>query len=242
MTDSFGWLSRVRAPVLVSYATFVFIGVYAGAGGVLLLAQMNSYGVDRATIGITFFTNSAGFVLAGLSNGALMQRFGIRMALAVGGGAFGLAGLYIATRPPFAAFVAVQLVIGYGSGVLESVLNTYITSMPSATSLLNRLHAFFGVGALLGPVLAAWIVSFTSWTVVWLVLTVTCVPLTAGFLAAYPGPAPTWPAVAASESRAQPPEPGTHSADTGTRATEEHGSPAGRLLAAALRDPGVLCG
>ena len=178
---------------------------------------------------------SAGFVLAGLTNGALMQRFGIRMALAVGGGAFVLAALYIATRPPFAAFAAVQLLIGYGTGVLESVLNTYITSMPSATSLLNRLHAFFGVGALLGPVLAAWIVSFDSWTVVWLILAATCVPLTAGFLVAYPGPAPTWPAAAA-------PKPGARPADTGTRAAEEPGSPAGRLLVATLRDPGVLCG
>jgi fucose permease len=235
VTDSFGRLGRVRAPVLVSYAAFVFIGLCAGAGGVLLLAQMNGYGVDRATIGITFFTNSAGFVLAGLTNGALMQRFGVRMALALGGAAIAAAGLYIATRPPFVAFVAVQVVIGYGIGVLESVLNPGIASMPKATSLLNRLHAFFGVGALLGPVIAAWIVSFGSWTVVWLVLALTCVPLTAGFLVAYPGPAPTWPAVAASEPGAQP-------ADTGTRAAKEAGSPAGRLLVATLRDPGVLCG
>jgi fucose permease len=241
VTDSFGWLSRVRTPVLVSYAAFVFIGVSAGAGGVLLLSQMNGYGVDRATIGITFFTGSAGYVFAGLSNGALMQRFGIRMALAVGGGAIAAAGLYIATRPPFAAFVAVQLVIGYGTGVLDSVLNTYIASLPGATALLNRLHAFFGVGALLGPVLAAWIVSFAPWTLVWLVLGVTCIPLTAGFLIAHPGPAPTWPA-ATPEPGAQAPEPGTQPAEPGTRTPEEPGSPAGRLLAAALRDPGVLCG
>ncbi len=228
MTDSFGRLSRVRAPVLLSYAAFVFVGVSAGVGGVLLLAQMSDYGVDRATIGITFFTSSAGFVLAGLSNGALIQRFGIRMALAAGGGAYVLAGLYLATRPPFAAFVAVQLVTGYGTGVLESVLNTYLAALPGATTLLNRLHAFFGVGALLGPVLAAWIVGFASWTVVWLVLAVACVPLVAGFLVACPGPVP-------AEPGSQAPEPRTHVAETS-------GSPAGSLLAAALRDRGVLCG
>jgi fucose permease len=242
VTDGFGWLSRVRAGVLVSYAAFVFVGVYAGTGGVLLLSQMNSYGVDRATIGLTFFTGSAGYVFAGLSNGALMQRLGIRMALAVGGGVFVLAGLYMATRPPFAAFVAVQLAIGYATGVVETVLNTYLASLPSATALLNRLHAFFGVGALVGPVLAAWIVGFAPWTLVWLVLAMTCIPLTAGFLIAYPGPAPTWPATADPDPRAQAPAPGTQPADTGTPAAEEPGSPARRLLAAALRDPGVLCG
>jgi fucose permease len=228
LTDSFGRLSRVRAPVLLSYAAFVFVGVSAGVGGVLLLAQMSDYGVDRATIGITFFTGSAGFVLAGLSNGALIQRFGMRMALAMGGGAYVLAGLYLATRPPFAAFVVVQFVIGYGTGVLESVLNSYLAALPGATTLLNRLHAFFGVGALLGPVLAAWIVGFASWTVVWLVLAVACVPLVAGFMVAHPGPVPAAPG-------SQAPEPRTHVAETS-------GSPAGSLLAAALRDRGILCG
>jgi len=218
----------VPAPVLLSYAAFVFVGVGAGVGGVLLLAQMSDYGVDRATIGITFFTSSAGFVLAGLGNGAMIARFGIRTALAVGGGAYVLAGLYLATRPPFAAFVVVQLVTGYGSGVLESALNTYLAALPGATTLLNRLHAFFGVGALLGPVLAAWIVGFASWTVVWLVLALACVPLVACFMLAYPAPSPT-------VSRSQSPKPET-------RADETSGSPAGRLLSAALRDRGVLCG
>src|SRR2546429_7908866 len=59
-------MANVRPPVLVSYAAFVLIGITAGVSGVLLPAQMGDYGVDRATIGITFFTTSAGFVLAGL--------------------------------------------------------------------------------------------------------------------------------------------------------------------------------
>jgi fucose permease len=216
----------------VSYVAFVLVGVNAGVGGVLLPAQMSDYGVDRATIGVTFLVGSAGFALAGLSNGALIHRFGIRMALAAGGGTYVLAGLYLATRPPFAAFVLVQFVTGYATGVLESVLNTYLAALPEATTLLNRLHAFFGVGALAGPVLAAWIVSFASWTVVWLVLAVTCIPLVAGFMLAYPGPvpepAPTAPADAAAG-------PAAHLAETsGTRA--------GGLLAAALQDRGVLLG
>src|SRR5262249_49945774 len=60
----FGRLRRLQAPLMVAYAGFVLIGVSLGASGVLLLAQMNDYGVDRTTIGITFFTSSAGFVLA----------------------------------------------------------------------------------------------------------------------------------------------------------------------------------
>jgi fucose permease len=232
---------RARPPVLLSYATFVLIGVAVGGGGVLLLAQMNDYGVDRATIGITFFTGSVGFVLAGLCAGALIHRFGIRIALAVGGGAYMLASGYLASRPPFAAFVTVQLVTGFGGGVVESALNAYIAALPSPTTLLNRLHAFFGVGALIGPVMAAWIVGSNPWTVVYLVVALTFVPLVAGYLMAYPGirgssPPPEVPAVPG-------PAPGVAAiAEPAPDVAEATEATGGSLLGAALRDRGVLLG
>ncbi len=172
---------RMWASVAVAYAMFILIGVSGGVAGVLLPAQIDDYGLDKATIGITFFTFSAGFLLAGSTSGALVHRFGIRTALLVGGGAYVLAGLYTAVRPPFAALVAVQIVAGYGSGILESVLNTYLSGLPGATTLLNRLHAFFGVGALVAPLLATWMLGFVPWTAVWLVLALVCLPLLAGF-------------------------------------------------------------
>lgn len=205
---------RVRPPLLMSYVAFVFVGISAGTSGVLLPSQMASYGVDRATIGITFFASSAGFAVAGISTGALIHRFGVRTALTAGGGIYVLAGLYLATRPPFFAFMLAQLVAGYGTGILESALNVYLAAQPGATTLLNRLHAFFGVGALLGPALAAWIVGFAPWTVVLLVLAVACVPLVVCFLVVYPGvPIPEAPVPAS-----------------------------GNLLGAALRDRGVQLG
>ena len=216
-------------PFLLSYATFVLVGIGAGGGGVLLLAQMTDYGVDRATIGITFFTGSAGYVLAALATGPLIHRFGVRIALAAGGGAYVVAGLYLATRPAFVVFVLVQLVTGFGVGILESVLNAYLAALPNATARLNRLHAFFGVGALIGPVLAARIVAVAPWTVVWLVMALACVPLVAGFLVAYPGR----PAPAAAAAPAAP------AADP----TTDPAGPAARgLLGAAMREPGVLLG
>jgi hypothetical protein len=75
--------------------------------------------------------------------------------------------------------------------VLESGLNVHPTALPGATTLLNRLYAFFGIGALLGPLFAAWILGFAPWTVVWLVLTLASAVLAAAFLLAFPGSGPT---------------------------------------------------
>jgi fucose permease len=230
-------LRQVRPPVLVSYAAFVLVGLSAGAGGVLLPDQMGSYGVDRATIGITFFAVSAGYVLSGLSNGALLGRLGIRIALTVGSAAFLLAGLYLASRPPFPAFVLAQIVIGYGLGAVESGLNVYLAGSQGATALLNRLHAFFGVGALIGPLMAAWILRFASWTTVWLVLALACVPLLAGFLLAFPR-RPLAAPVPGAAGIAVPEAPVIAVPEARGRSGRDEGG----MLRAALRDRGVQLG
>ncbi|MFC4532542.1 MFS transporter [Sphaerisporangium dianthi] len=236
-------LGTRRASVVLANVAFVLVGVSAGVGGVLLPSQIADYRVDNATIGITFFTFSAGFMLAGITAGALIQRLGIRMALAVGCGAYVLAALYTATRPPFLALVAVQVVAGYGTGVLEAALNTYLTRLPNATTLLNRLHAFFGVGALLGPLMAAWILTLAPWPAVWLALALLALPLAAGFLTIYPRD--DVPAPRDTAHRGRTPQDGTSSDQPSHAAADSaaaHGpEPAGRgLLASALRSPAVL--
>src|SRR5215469_1463208 len=232
LTRSTGRSFRVRRyvwpAVWLSYSGFVLVGLTSGSSGVLLLAQIGDYGVDRAVIGISFFASSAGFFLASLNTGPLLHRFGFRGTMVAGSGLFVLTGLYLASRPPFWAFVAVQLAYGYAVGLFESVLNAYLVELPNATSqmkatLINRLHAFFGVGALLGPAMAAWIVGFASWRTVWLVLALACVPLGAGFGVFYP--------------RVRVVEPGETCPDG-----EVVESAKGGLLGAAVRERGVLLG
>lgn len=176
---------RERVQVMLAYAAFVLVGVSAAVGGVLLPAQMADYGVDRTTIGVTFFTFSAGFLLASVVTGPLVHRLGFRWSLVAGTVAVVAAGLYTALRPPFAGLVAVQVVAGLGIGTLESVLNTHLTTLPSSTVLLGRLHAFFGVGALIGPVLAAWVLQSHPWTAVTLVTTLPFLVVLVAFAVAH---------------------------------------------------------
>ena len=208
-----------RSAILLAYAAFILSGIGAGVNGVLLPAQMRDYGVDRSTIGITFFACAAGFTLSSLLTGTLIQRWGMRTALVAGAAVCLVADLGMAMRPPFPVFVAMQLMSGIGIGILESLLNVYLTHLPKATAFLNRLHAYFGVGALIGPAFGAWILRRSPWTSVYLLLALATVPLIIGFRVAY--------------------SPGVPAESSPTDAPHPAGTANGKLLAA-LRTPAVL--
>lgn len=227
--------SRPRPAVLASFAAFVLVGITSGVSGVLLPTQMASYRVDQATIGLMFFAGAGGFALAGLSTGAVLHQLGTRVTLATAAGIYTLAGLSLAMHPPFEAFLAAQLLGGFALGILESVLNVYLAGLPNSTTLLNRLHAFWGAGALLGPPLATWLLGFASWTGVYLVLALAFLPIAAIFLLVHPRsaggtgvPRGARPVIENSNNKKRPPiRPETQPAS---------------LLRSAMREPGILMG
>jgi fucose permease len=167
----------------VAFALFTLIGINLGGGGVLLPAQIDDYGVDKTTMGAIFWASSTGYGLSAAANGALIHRFGVRAYL-LGGAAVGLAAaIVIAARVPFPVFVLLQGALGFGIGALEACLNSYLSTLDRPTALLNSLHAFFGVGAVLGPVVAATLLSRGyAWTTFYVLVAALIAPLLAGLL------------------------------------------------------------
>jgi fucose permease len=131
------------------------MGVAAGATGVLLPEQMAEYGVDKATVGLTFVAFSVGYFATATANGVLLHRLGVRGHLALGTVAALAAALTLTVPAGFALLLAGQVVLGLGLGALDAGLNSYLSTLDRSTALLNFHHAFFGVGALIGPLAAA---------------------------------------------------------------------------------------
>lgn len=179
----------LRLPVVLAFFAFVLIGMVGGANGVLLPSLSAFYSVGDAVIGFFFLVSSLGYFLSALSSGLLTEQLGLRWMLLLGAATFLLGMLAFGLKLPYILLLPARLMLGFGIGMLETGLNIYVTALPRHTILLNYLHAFYGVGALVGPLVASLILALSwGWNSVYLLLTGLSLPLLLGFGVLY-GPA-----------------------------------------------------
>ncbi len=169
-------------PILLAFFCFILIGISSGAPGVLLPSLSTYYHVNNATIGLLFLVSSIGYFLSAFASGILVERLGMRGFLLVGAGAFLLGTFGFGLEPPFAVILLTRLSVGLGVGMIETGLNIYISALPRSASLLNYLHAFYGVGALIGPVVASTILVLNwGWNNTYFIMGILGVPMLLGF-------------------------------------------------------------
>ena len=172
----------LRLPVAFAFFGFIVIGINGGANGIILPSLSAFYHVGDATIGLLFLVSSMGYFLSALSSGLLVERLGLRWMLLIGTAVYILGASGFGLELPFVALMFSRLLLGLGIGLMETGLNIYITALPRSTALLNYLHAYYGVGALLGPIVASAILAFQwGWNSVYLLLIALSLPLLFGF-------------------------------------------------------------
>ncbi len=154
----------------LAFFGFVLIGAMGGASGVLLPSQIAYYQVNTSTIGLLFFSFSTGYVLSTGSTGFLIQKLGQHWYLTWGAALCMVSTFAFCLKPPFPLALVTNLFLGFGTGIIDTGFNALISSLPRRTQLLNYLHAFYGTGALLGPLVAsAFLFIHWQWNTVYLV-------------------------------------------------------------------------
>jgi len=154
----------------IAFLAFLLIGANDGAFGVILPGIAAHYSMNKANISLLFLSNSAGYLIAALNTGFLMTRFGARTFLLIGLMLFVLSTGSLVLMPPFLVVLVLFIPIGFGIAVLDAGLNSYIAGLPHNSVILNYLHACYGGGALLGPLLATMVLALSlGWNIVYLV-------------------------------------------------------------------------
>lgn len=158
----------VRWQIAFAFFAFILIGANDGAVGVILPSLSSFYKVDKATVSYLFLAGTTGYLTAAFTSGPLVEKMGRRLFLMLGAGIFVVGALTVAFKPPFLVLLVALLLIGFGVAITDAGLNAYIAGLPHSTATLNYLHAFYGLGALIGPVIASAVLALSlGWNTIY---------------------------------------------------------------------------
>ncbi|MDR9403932.1 MAG: MFS transporter [Halothece sp. Uz-M2-17] len=162
---------RVKLQVSFAFLTFILIGANDAVIGILLPHWGNYYQVDKTTLSCAFLAGSVGYLIAALNSSFLSRKLGNVKFLLLGKMSFLSGMLIFCCQPPLYILLGVPLLLGFGAAILEAALNAHLAKLPNKTALLNYLHAFYGVGALLSPFMASQLLAAElSWNVIYFIL------------------------------------------------------------------------
>jgi fucose permease len=146
----------------VIYAAFVSLGLPDSVLGVAWPSMRQALGAPLEAAGLVAFLLMSCSAASSVASGWLNRRFGTgRIVLASSAlTALGLLGYSFA--PSFAWILVSALPLGFGGGAVDSSLNGYVASHYSSRHM-NWLHASWGIGATIGPLIMTAFIAGTGW-------------------------------------------------------------------------------
>jgi fucose permease len=135
----------------IAYLSFIGLGLPGAMLGVAWPSMRETFALPLDGVGILLVTEMIGYLLATSYSGPIISKIGVGKLLLASAvlRMVGLLGYGLA--PAWWVVVLLGLATGLGGGALDAALNTYFATNHSA-KLMNWLHANFGIGATLGPI------------------------------------------------------------------------------------------
>lgn len=144
--------------LLLAYLAFVSLGLPDTVLGVAWPSLRATFSLPPSAIGAVLGSGVSGYFISGLVAGNVMQRLGVGGLLTTSSALVALGLVGFAVAPTWSLFFPVAFVVGLGSGAIDSALNNYAAKHFSVRHL-NWLHACWGLGASLGPVIMTWAIA-----------------------------------------------------------------------------------
>ncbi|MGC4810761.1 MFS transporter [Micromonospora sp. DT228] len=150
---------RPRASLLLlAYLAFVSLGLPDSLLGVGWPSIRGDFDVPTDAVGLVLTAGTVGYLTSSVLAGFTLARLGVGALLA---GSTLLASLALtgyALSPVLAVLVGCALLVGLGSGAVDSGLNAYAAGAFGPRHM-NWLHAFFGLGVAIGPLIMTGVLS-----------------------------------------------------------------------------------
>ena len=156
--------------LLVAFAAFVIFGLPDGAIGTVWPTQRSSLGMAVGNLAWVTGGVTVGYSLGSIASGHAAKRVTTSRVIVagLGIGCFGLVAVGVVSSLSLLTLAAATA--GLGAGLLDAAVNSWV-AIRHSTRAMGLLHGFFGIGAVLGPPLAAGIVAVgATWRLVYIVI------------------------------------------------------------------------
>lgn len=169
---------------IVTYLCFLItmvFGMVLTSYSPMLPSISKTFSLTLTQSGFIFTANFIGFVAFILIGGILADRIGKKTVLVIATGGFAVALLIFPFSNNFIVACLIMALIGGFGGIIETVTNAVISDLnpTKATFYVNMTQVFFGIGAVIGPIIAAIVVGLgIKWQLFYFVIGLVSVILT----------------------------------------------------------------
>lgn len=144
--------AKARLTLGLAFACFTALGITVGFLGVAWPSMRDTFGLSLDALVALLVSSTIGFVAGSVMAGQAMARVGIGRFLLIAN-LLAAAGFFgYAVAPGWWVLVAIGLLTGWAGGAIDTGLNIYIAATRTVR-IMNWMHAMFGVGATIGPLI-----------------------------------------------------------------------------------------
>ena len=168
--------------VLLAYVAFIALGMPDGLLGIAWPSIRSDFSLPLDALGALLVASTTGYLISSSLSGALIARLGVGRVLLASCAVTGLALLGYTLVPNWWMIVLLGIFAGLGAGAIDAGLNTYVAAH-FGEGLMQWLHASYGVGVTLGPIIMTLALTrLNSWRVGYDIVSVVQFVLAACFL------------------------------------------------------------
>jgi len=156
--------------IALIYIAFISLGLPDGLLGVAWPEMRDSFSLPLDALGIILIGSTTGYLLSSFFNGFFMRKIGVAVLLALSCLATALALIGYTLVLVWWLLPLLAVLAGLGAGAIDAGLNTYVEKHFNE-GLMQWLHASFGVGVTIGPIIMSSAIKyFESWRVGYLIV------------------------------------------------------------------------
>jgi len=161
---------QFRSLYFAMLVNFVLFGITLTIIGATLPEIIRSFNWSDIAVGFVISAGAAGYFISTFVSGILLKKLRPKLIVVIGLAIQAVGLLFFGSQPVVIFNLLLILLIGFGQGGTEVIVNFSVIRMESGgqSRLMNLMHAAFAVGAIIGPFTAGRIMAAgASWQIMY---------------------------------------------------------------------------